>query len=166
MAYYYRINNEACGPVSAEELTVLYHRGVIRDDTLVAEQGAGSWSTYRRVMGEHAPRKAHSPAPPSAPMDVAATLDGIRKKLHPLRPILDTVQKCIFMLCYVLSFVFLILALLATLITTVSYIFSDGYAWDKYERLIHMVVAFVILMLSLILPVLLRIERNTRPKGE
>ncbi len=67
MAFYYRSNNETCGPVSADELTALFNKGILSDDSLVIEEGAPAWSTYREVAPPPAPEPEPEPAPEPPP---------------------------------------------------------------------------------------------------
>lgn len=77
MRYYYADpTNNPVGPYQLEDLHELHAEGVIRADTLVAEEGGASWFPYRSLVvpppPAPAPAPAYAPPPPAGPEYAAA----------------------------------------------------------------------------------------------
>jgi uncharacterized RDD family membrane protein YckC len=69
MKWYYAEGGKQIGPVEESVLDDLVRQGVVRDDTLVWQEGMAAWQRHAAVRGGSSPSPANvaAPAPPPSP---------------------------------------------------------------------------------------------------
>jgi type IV pilus assembly protein PilA len=79
MKWYYAEGGRQIGPVEESVLDDLVRQGVVRDDTLVWQEGMAAWQRHAAVRGGSSPSPGNvsPPAPPSPyPAPAAAKASG------------------------------------------------------------------------------------------